>query len=354
MMAGRTGLRKGTRTAKLTTMNANDRSAARADFVRRHLDEADFTIAPASADASFRSYWRVATGASTWILMDAPPDQEPVAPWLTIGARLRAAGVHAPDVFASDTNAGFVLMEDLGTRTYLPELNEASANALYADALDALFAMQTRVDAADLPRFDTTRTIPEMELLGDWFLRRHLGYTPLCEEWDIIEVAFRQIANTLDAQPRSFMHRDYHSRNLMIADANNPAVIDFQGAMRGPITYDLASLLRDCYIAWPAARVDAWVEAYRQRLVAAGIVAVDGARFRHWFDLTGLQRHIKVLGLFCRLNYRDGKSGYLADLPRVFAYVVEVARQHPEFVDFSTLLQRAVGGRDLTVPAGAP
>jgi aminoglycoside/choline kinase family phosphotransferase len=335
-------------------MDANDRSAQRLAFLHAHLPDPDPRIAPASADASFRSYWRVQTATSTLILMDAPPDREPVAPWLDIGARLRAAGVHAPEVFAADAARGFVLMEDLGTRTYLPELNAASADALYADAFDALFAMQSRVDAADLPRFDATRTIPEMELLGDWFLRRHLGYTPGCDEWDVIELAFRRIANTLDAQPRRFMHRDYHSRNLMIAERDNPSVIDFQGAMLGPITYDLASLLRDCYIAWPAERVAAWVEAYRQRLTAAGIIDVDGSRFRLWFDLAGMQRHIKVLGLFCRLNYRDGKPGYLADLPRVFAYVVEVAGRHLEFADFSTLLQRAVAGRDLAVPAGAP
>ena len=335
-------------------MNAQDRSAARLAFVRQHLPDPEFRITPASVDASFRSYWRVTAGGSSLILMDAPPDKEPIAPWLDIGARLRGAGVHAPEVVASDAVAGFVLMEDLGTRTYLPELNAASADALYSDAFDALFAMQSRVEAADLPRFDTSRTIPEMELLGEWFLQRHLGYTPSCGDWDVIEVAFRLVATALDAQPRRFMHRDYHSRNLMITEHGNPAVIDFQGAMLGPITYDLASLLRDCYIAWPSARVEAWVEAYRARLAAAGIIAVDGARFRRWFDLTGLQRHIKVLGLFCRLNYRDRKAGYLADLPRVFAYVTDVARQDPEFVDFSTLLQRAVAGRDLTVPANAP
>ena len=340
-----------------------DRRTALHDFVAAHLPPG-FRIAPASADASFRSYWRVTAGGSSLILMDAPPDKEPIAPWLDIAARLRGAGVHAPEVVASDAAAGFVLMEDLGTRTYLPALNDASVDALYGAALDALFAMQTRVEAADLPRFDTTRTIPEMELLGDWFLQRHLGYTPSCGDWDVIEVAFRLVATALDAQPRRFMHRDYHSRNLMLVDKgdpavvapglSNPGIIDFQGAMLGPITYDLASLLRDCYIAWPSARVEAWVEAYRARLAAAGIIAVDGARFRRWFDLTGVQRHIKVLGLFCRLNYRDRKAGYLADLPRVFAYVTDVARQHPEFVDFSTLLQRAVGRRDLTVPAIAP
>jgi aminoglycoside/choline kinase family phosphotransferase len=271
-------------------------------------------------------------GAASWIVMDAPPAQEDVLAWLDIGARLRGAGLHAPEVFAADLEQGFVLMEDLGIRTYLPELNETSVDALYGDALDALLRMQLGVSPGELPVFDATRTIPEMELLPEWFLQRHLGCTLECDDWDIIEAAFRLIAGAADEQPRRFMHRDYHSRNLLIAERNNPAIIapgllspgiiDFQGAMLGPIAYDLASLLRDCYIAWPVERVDAWVEGYRQRLAAAGLVVVDGAHFRRWFDLIGLQRHIKVLGLFCRLNYRDGKAGYLADLPRVLDYVL--------------------------------
>lgn len=336
--------RKPTRTAKLMTMNANDRSAARTDFVRRHLREANFSIAPASADASFRSYWRVRTGDDTRILMDAPADKEPIAPWLDMAARLRAAGLHAPQVFASDESQGFVLMEDLGDRAYLPELNDASADALYADALTALTRMR-QVDAAGLPLYDRNFLVAEMELMPEWFLKRHLGFAPSCEEWDVVEAAFTHLAHAALEQPQCFVHRDYHSRNLMIAERNNPAIIDFQGAMRGPLAYDLASLLRDCYIAWPAARVDAWVETYRQRAVAG----VDGKTFRRWFDLTGLQRHIKVLGIFCRLNYRDGKFGYLADLPRVLTYVLDVARQYPELRDFAVLLQHAVGTRDIRV-----
>jgi aminoglycoside/choline kinase family phosphotransferase len=338
--------------------SASSRSAALHDFVAQALSSSAFELAPASADASFRSYWRVSAAARTLIVMDAPPPQEDVRPWLDIGARLRSAGLQAPEVFAADAAQGFVLMEDLGTRTYLPELNEASVDTLYGDALYALERMQREVDARDLPVFDVTRTIPEMELCGDWFLRRHLDFTPTCDQWDIIEYALRYIANAADEQPRRFMHRDYHSRNLLVADQRNPgsfaagfsspAIIDFQGAMLGPITYDLASLLRDCYIAWPIERVDAWVGQYRQRLVAAGIAQVDRARFRRWFDLTGLQRHIKVLGLFCRLCYRDGKPSYLADLPLVLDYVLSVGRLHPPLVDFCTLLQRAVGDTDLT------
>lgn len=325
-----------------------DRADARLAFAQRALNARPLHIEVASADASFRSYWRVEDGASSWIVMDAPPAQEDVRPWLDIGARLRGAGLHAPEVFAADPERGFVLMEDLGTRTYLPELNESSVDALYGDAFDALLRMQRDVSADELPVFDATRTIPEMELLPEWFLQRHLGHAPDCDEWDVIEAALSLIARAGDEQPRCFMHRDYHSRNLLIAERNNPAIIDFQGAMLGPIAYDLASLLRDCYIAWPIERVDAWVERYRQRLAAEGLVDADGAHFRRWFDLIGLQRHIKVLGLFCRLNYRDGKAGYLADLPRVLDYVLGVARLYPDLLAFATLIERAVADRDIT------
>ncbi|HEX4479270.1 MAG TPA: phosphotransferase [Rudaea sp.] len=319
-------------------------------FVAANLGQ-KIELSVASADASFRSYWRAASGDKTWIVMDAPPAHEDVRPWLDIGARLRAAGLHAPDVFAIDLPNGFVLMEDLGNRTYLPELSEGSVDHLYGDALDALLHIQQRVPADGLPVFDATKTIPEMELLGDWFLRRHLGSDPGCDGWDVIEYALRLIANVADQQPRRFMHRDFHSRNLLIADHNNPAIIDFQGAMLGPIAYDLASLLRDCYIAWPIERVGAWVENYRERLIGAGIVSVDSAHFKRWFDLIGLQRHIKVLGLFCRLNYRDGKPAYLNDLPLVVTYVLTVCDLYPELADFSAFLKRCIGQRDVTKAA---
>ena len=338
------------------------------DFVAAYLAHDRFSLAVASADASFRSYWRVSEGENTWIVMDAPPDKENVAPWLDIGRRLHEAGLHTPKVHAVDEKHGFILMEDLGNRIYLPELNEATADALYGDALDALSTMQTHVSPQGLPPFDDAFLSMELELMPTWFLERHLGYTPSCEEWDVIEPAFRLIIDAARTQPQVFMHRDFHSRNLMILEERgfgirdsgfgksgvtaleNPGIIDFQGAMLGPITYDLASLLRDCYIAWPIERVDAWVERYRQRLGKAGAIDASGAQFRRWFDLTGLQRHIKVLGLFCRLNYRDGKAAYLNDLPLVLDYVLTVAKFYPELAAFAALIERAVEGRDITRP----
>ena len=319
------------------------RAEARLQFATDHL-RLPLRIEVASADASFRSYWRVSDGASTWIVMDAPPTQENTAPWLDIGARLHRAGLHTPQVLAADLAQGFVLMEDLGTRTYLPELTDATVDALYADASNALARMQG-IDTQDLPVFDRAQIAMELELMPEWFLRRHLGFAPSCEQWDIIEAAFTYLIHAALEQPRCFMHRDYHSRNLLITGLNNPGIIDFQGAMLGPITYDLASLLRDCYIAWPQERVASWLEHYRSRFAADA----ETATFRRWFDLIGLQRHVKVLGIFCRLYYRDGKSGYLADLPRVLDYVLNVARAYPELADFVALLEHAVGPRDIRV-----
>ncbi|GAA0713509.1 aminoglycoside phosphotransferase family protein [Dokdonella soli] len=331
-------------------------------FAASALASDAITIEPASADASFRSYWRVGGAHGTRIVMDAPPDKENIEPWLDVGARLHNAGLHAPEVFAVDRAQGFVLMEDLGARDYLSALNDATADALYADALDALLRMQTRIDPAGLPVFDETFLTMELELMPEWFLRRHLGYTIECDDWDVIELAFRTLINTTRGQPQTFMHRDYHSRNLLIVDGADPGngtgtlakpgIIDFQGAVIGPVAYDLASLLRDCYIAWDAERVDGWLDAYRQRLRHAHLLdaRVDAARFRRWFDFASLQRHLKVLGIFCRLWYRDGKPQYLADLPLVWHYVITVARSHHELAPLADLLERALDGRDITQP----
>jgi N-acetylmuramate 1-kinase len=318
-----------------------------------------FEITLASADASFRSYWRVTAGTTSQIVMDAPPEKENIKPWIDVGQRLSRTGLHVPHVFAIDYKRGFILMEDFGARTYLPELeakrdNAVHVDALYGDVLDALLTMQTQVHADGLPVFDETFIRQELELMPAWFLERHLGYTLTCDDWDVVEAAFSRLIAALRAQPQVFMHRDLHSRNLMIVERNSPGIIDFQGAVRGPIGYDLASLLRDCYIAWPIERVDAWVEQYRQNLAKIHHAMANGAHFREWVDLAGLQRHIKVLGLFCRLNYRDAKAGFLRDLPLVLDYVLVIARLHPDLADFVALIERAVADRDVTEPSAEP
>ncbi|MDW2980751.1 MAG: phosphotransferase [Rhodanobacter sp.] len=327
-----------------------DRAAARLAWTRQALDDVGLTLESASSDASFRSYWRTTHGGQSWIVMDSPPQHEDPRPWLAIGARLAAAGLHVPAVRAQDLQQGFLLIEDLGSRLYLAELNDANADRLYGDAMNALLAMQTRVPGDDLPPFDHAVLVNGLEVMPEWFLQRHLGHTPSCGEWDVLEAAFGVIVRNALAQPRCFVHRDFHSRNLLVVAENNPGIIDFQGALHGPVTYDLASLLRDAYIAWPRARVEDWVESYRLHLRQAGVIGeeIDAARFLRWFDLTGLHRHVRVLGQFYRLWYRDGKPGYLRDVPQVYRYVVEVAGSYPELADFAALLERHAQGRDLT------
>jgi aminoglycoside/choline kinase family phosphotransferase len=333
----------------------NERAASLQRFVAAH-SAGPISFTPASADASFRSYWRVDDGKTTRIAMDAPPDKENIRPWLDVARALERVGLHTPQVVAVDYTRGFILMEDLGTQMYLGELeaarrNSAQVDALYRDALDALLMMQTQVSARGLPEFDEGFIRTELELMPTWFLERHLHHTLSCGDWDVVEAAFTTLMRELRAQPQGFMHRDFHSRNLMRVKHNNPGIIDFQGAMRGPIAYDLASLLRDCYIVWPAEQVDAWVERYHQRIVAARACEADATTFRRWFDLAGLQRHLKVLGIFCRLNYRDEKPGYLADLPLVLDYVLRVARTYTEFAPLAALIENAVASRDVTQPS---
>jgi hypothetical protein len=242
------------------------------------------------------------------------------------------------------------LLSDLGTRTYLPELDEGSVESLYGDALDALQTMQSRVDASRLPAYDAARLSSEMELFPAWFLRRHLGHEPVPAELELIAACMQRLLDSAAEQPVAFVHRDYHSRNLMIVPGANPGIIDFQDAVVGPVTYDLVSLLKDCYIQWPLARVHGWAEAYRLRLVEAGIVQVGPTRWRRWFDWMGLQRHLKVLGIFARLNYRDGKAGYLNDLPLVLDYTLSVCQRYGELAAFGEWLEKLARGVDLTRP----
>lgn len=326
-----------------------DREHLRSAFLATALGPG-WRIAPASEDASFRRYFRVRQGEETLILMDAPPEREDVRPWLEVCARLRAARLHAPDVHASDAQAGFVLMEDLGTILYRHRLAPDTVEGLYGEALSALERMQLEVISAGLPPYDEGRLRAELELLPAWFLKRHLGLEIDSETAAVLEDAFRRLIASALAEPRVFVHRDYHSRNLLVLPSDGPGIVDFQDAVLGPLSYDLVSLLRDCYIAWEPAAVRRWAEGYRQRLASAGFPVTDRADFERAFDWMGLQRHLKVLGIFCRLWYRDGKPGYLSDLPRVFAYVEQVAGRYPEFAPLLALLRRAVAGRDLTRP----
>jgi aminoglycoside/choline kinase family phosphotransferase len=304
-------------------------------------------IEPASADASFRRYFRAwrADGA-TRIVMDAPPEREDLAPYLRVSAQLERCGVHVPRIDAVDSAQGFVLLEDLGSVHYLARLGEpGGADALYRDALEALVRIQTRgaAMARSLARYDRELLSREMALMPEWFCVRHLQFEPGSEGRALLAAVSEFLCAEALAQPTVFVHRDYHSRNLMVTRERNPGIVDFQDAVDGPAGYDLVSLLKDCYVGWPRAQVEQWVDAFRARLVAeGGAGGADRTQFLRWFDLAGLQRHLKVLGIFARLWYRDGKPGYLDDLPRTLGYVVEVARAFPELREFSQWLDAHV------------
>ncbi len=325
------------------------RADLRLGFARDALELPALQLVSASSDASFRSYWRTVGAAPERIVMDAPPEREDIGPWLAIAERLQRAGLNAPRVLAQDLVNGFLLISDLGNDLLLPALNAASVDHHYSEAMRAVLRMQTAINASDLPVYDESRLVTEMELLPTWFLQRHLGMDIACEQWDVIELAFRALLTNAQAQPQQFVHRDFHSRNLMLSE-HGLGIIDFQDAVRGPLTYDLVSLLRDCYIEWPQSQVEDWVEAYRKQAVNAGLTSADPTRFLRWFDLMGLQRHIKVLGIFCRLWYRDGKAGYLGDLPLVWRYTREVGRRYSEVAPLIDLIETAVGERDITQP----
>jgi len=297
-------------------------------------------IASASSDASFRRYFRVTRGGDSFIVMDAPPDKEDLAPFVEVGRILRSIGVNVPVVLARDSKRGLLLLTDLGTELYLDALREpARVDRLYGDALLALREIQTADSglSAHLPRYSHTLLMREMELMPEWFLARHLGLRVSGQQRQMLDELFTVLVEAAASQPAAFVHRDYHSRNLLVTAQDNPGILDFQDAVWGPVTYDLVSLLKDCYVAWPAQRVRTWVLEYRESLLERGFDAGSPAQFLRGFDLIGLQRHIKVLGIFCRLYYRDGKPGYLKDLPRVLDYVREAAALYPEtaaFADF--------------------
>ena len=310
----------------------------------------DFSLAVASADASFRRYFRVTRQDRTLIAMDAPPDKEDVEPYVRVAGMLVEIGVNAPRILARDPKAGFVLSSDLGTRTYLAELQDRSrADELYRDAMAALVRMQSRLagTAQTLPPYDDELLRREMALFPEWFCQRHLGLELGGRHHEVLKSMFDLLIAEALQQPRVFVHRDYHSRNLMVGDGvrfgPNPGILDFQDAVYGPVTYDLVSLLKDCYICWPSERVRAWVAQFREMAASEGVeVGASLEQFQRWFDFMGVQRHLKVLGIFARLFHRDGKPGYLKDLPLTLRYVREVVDRYAELAPLKQLLDESV------------
>jgi len=325
------------------------------DWLEKELQADIKSFAPASNDASFRRYFRVVFNNSvaqeaagqSFIIMDAPPEKETIDTFLEIDSCLESCAVHVPHIYAVNQTLGFILMSDLGNSAYLSVLNSslgaAQADSLYTDALQALLLMQHKMPQQniDLADYNTSLLKAEMDLLPHWYIKVHCQQTLNKDEQKVLDQAMERLIESAQQQPQVFVHRDYHSRNLMLCRAGNPGVIDFQDAVFGPITYDLVSLLRDSYIAWPEDRVYLWVEQYRQMLLKEGLLAEDNKPlFIRWFDWMGIQRQLKVVGIFCRLNYRDGKSHYLNDIPQTLDYLFQVCTRYSEFQPLLQLLIR--------------
>lgn len=305
-----------------------DRYTLLQEWLSRQLAGKPFSLTPASADASFRRYFRVRLPDSTLIAMDAPPPQEDCRPFVRVAALMAQAGLHVPAVLASDPDAGFLLLSDLGDTTYLAALREDNADALFRDATDALVRWQLASREGVLPPYDEALLRRELDLFPEWYVKRHLGLALSAQQQQNLQAVFsRVLANNL-AQPCVYVHRDYMPRNLMVCEPN-PGVLDFQDAVHGPITYDVASLFKDAFISWPEERVLDWTVRYWEKARRAGLpVAADFGEFYRDFEWMGLQRHLKVLGIFARICHRDGKPHYVKDTPRFIAYVRAVAGRY--------------------------
>lgn len=318
----------------------NERLDRARQWVQNTLGVQSVDLQPASSDASFRRYFRVRAQNASMILMDAPPGREDCRPYLAVSELLEKAGVHVPTVHARNLDSGFLLLEDLGERCYLDELDENSAPTLYGDALATLLTMQQQVSAKSVPEYDTALVMRELSLFGDWFLGRHLGVEITGTTGDVLSKSFRTLSKRFGEQVQVFVHRDYHSRNLMHTLERNPGVLDFQDAVSGPAAYDVISLLRDVYVEWPSESVEAWLLGYHRDALIQGLpITTDAAEFLRDADLIGAQRHLKIAGIFCRLYYRDGKSDYLQDIPLTLRYLLGECQRQPELAALHTLLE---------------
>ena len=324
----------------------DDRIVQLIDWVCDVLDENINSIQFASEDASFRRYFRIVHDGFPYIVMDAPVEHMQIEIFINIAKKFLQVGLNVPEIYEWSRNKGFALISDFGNTTYLDILTQTNADGFYEDAIDSLIQLQlaTNSDPDFLPPYDSELLNQEMNLFRDWYLPRHRKATLTDEISDVLEHTFDILTVKALEQPKVWVHLDYHSRNLMYLENRNPGIIDFQDAVVGPVTYDLMSLLRDCYIVWPADRVEQWIELYLEKAEISGL-AIDYERmqFTEWFDWMGIQRHIKVAGIFSRLFYRDGKSKFLDDIPTVMTYLESVSRKYRELESFHKLILRLQG-----------
>ena len=335
--------------------NAPDpRADARTAWTRQVLGDPDATLARASMDAGFRSYWRVHTPdgnglLTSAIVMDSPPDLEDVRPWLQVRTLLESGDVCVPGLLAQDVEAGFLLLEDLGADTYLHVINSGNADLLFEHAISQLLKLQAITPPAQLRAYDEALLARELRLFDEWFCGHHLGMNLDREDMQTLDDAYRFLIDSALAQPQVLVHRDFMPRNLMPVQgrgpdgsSEGPAVLDFQDAVIGPIAYDALSLFKDAFLSWPPLRVTIWLELYHARATEAGLPVPPLARFMRDAELIGVQRHLKVIGIFARLQHRDGKSKYLADVPRFFTYLDEALPRHPELHGLQRFIQHKV------------
>ncbi|MCF7971135.1 MAG: phosphotransferase [Methylococcaceae bacterium] len=323
---------------------SDDREKAILHWLTNDLQLNITQFKPASSDASFRRYFRVHQQQDTFIVMDAPPDKEDTAPFIKVAQLFAQAQVNVPQIIQQNTQQGFLLLEDFGSECLLDCLNDKTVDRIYKDALASLFILQTNVDikTCDLPRYDAHLLQVELNLFSDWFLKQQCNLSLSTAEQAILAKSNELLISSALQQTQVCVHRDYHSRNLMHISIDNPGIIDFQDAVIGPITYDAVSLLRDCYISWPDAQIESSLKPYYQKLIQAQLITCDYPQFQRDFDLMGMQRHLKAIGIFSRLNIRDGKKGYLKDIPRTLDYVITISAHYPELQDFHHLLVNTV------------
>jgi aminoglycoside/choline kinase family phosphotransferase len=308
------------------------------------LEGKEFTLTTASADASFRRYFRVHFENNSLIAMDAPPLHEDCTPFIKVAQMFLDAGLNVPKIIEKDLEKGFLLLTDLGNDTYLQHLNNESAQMLYLDATNALIKMQLASKSHDLPVYDEALLLREMQLFPDWFVSKHLGFIMNSEQQGWLQQTFNALIKNIIGQAQVTVHRDYHSRNLMVTHENSPGILDFQDAVHGAITYDLVSLLKDAYIQWDEEQVIDLAVRYWEPAKKAGLaVPNDFSEFYRDFEWMGAQRHIKVLGIFARLYYRDGKDGYLKDIPLVMHYLRKVCERYVELRPMLRLLDAIEG-----------
>ena len=312
-------------------------------WLKNILKSSDFELVPASEDASFRFYYRLSLDNKTFIVMDAPPQHEDCSAFIEITNKLHDCNVNAPTIHEMDLEQGYLLLSDFGNDLYLDKLNHASVNELYSDAIKALVSMQVLGSVEGLNNYDESLLRNEINIFKEWLLGRHLRIELNNRQTESIESLFDLLVKNALQQPQVLVHRDFHSRNLMLTKEKNPGVIDYQDAVGGPISYDLVSLLKDCYIKWPKNMIDTWVDFYLNKLVTHGFeLEIDREEFQRWFDLMGVQRHLKASGIFARLFHRDNKQGFLKDIPRTLSYIVDLKQTYDELFPLCLLIEESI------------